>query len=160
MFSRLFPKQADNRFGGNRAALWLLGAFVALKLIMSTRSIFDTASIVVGDGIPLHSFGPAAAQQVLLLFALTGFGQLALALIALTVLVRYRSLVPLICLLLLAERIATRIIIQGYSPLTAESPSVVWVMAILLPALLGLALILSLLPAGSQPISPNREGSR
>lgn len=152
MLSRLFPKQVDNRFDGHWAALWFLGAFVALKLIMSIRSVFDTASVVAGDGIPLESFGPVAAQQVLMLFALMALGQLALALVALAILVRYRALVPLICLLLLAERIASRLVIQSYFGLDATSPLIVWIMAVILPALLVLALALSLISPRRHPM--------
>ena len=146
MLERLFPRQVDNRFDGHRAALWFLWAFVVIKLAMSTNSILNTARIATGDGIPLESFGPAAAQQVLMLFALMALGQLALALVALTILVRYRALVPLICLLLLAERIASRMIIQSYSGLDATSPLIVWIMAVMLPALLVLASVFSLIP--------------
>jgi len=144
IFDRLLPRHVDNRFGGYRAALWFLGAFIVLKLVMSVRSILDTASVVTGDGIPLGSYGPAAAQQVLLLFALMALGQLMLALTALAVLIRYRSLVPAICLLLLCERIASRLIILGHPGAGGANP-VVWIMALALPALLLIALILSLL---------------
>ena len=147
MLDRLFPRQVDNRFDGHRAALWFLGAFVFVKLAMSTNSIINTARIVTGDGIPLESFGPAAAEQVLLLFALMALGQLTLALVALIILIRYRALVPLICLLLLAERIAGRLIIQSYSGLDAASPLIVWIMAVLLPALLAFAVVFSLIPS-------------
>ena len=44
MLDRLFPRQADNRFPGHRAALWLLGVYVALKLVMSSNSIFNAAA--------------------------------------------------------------------------------------------------------------------
>ena len=147
MLNRLFPKQVDNRFDGHRAALWLLGLFIALKLVMSVNSIFNTASIATGDGIPLDSFGPEAAREVLTLFALMALGQLMLALIALTVLLRYRALVPFICLLLLGERLAGRLIVQSLAVAGAESPPVVWFMAVALPTLLILALALSLIPA-------------
>lgn len=147
MLGRLLPSQVDNRFEGHRAALWLLGLFVALKLVMSVNSIINTASIATGDGIPLDSFGPAGARQVLMLFALMALGQLVLALVALTVLVRYRSLVPFICLLLLAERLAGRLIMQSYAVPGAETPPVVLFMAVALPALLVLALALSFVPA-------------
>lgn len=157
MLNRLFPKQVDNRFEGHRAALWLLGTFVALKLVMSVRSIIDTASIVTGDGIPLESYGPAAARQVLLLFAVMAVGQLALAVTALTVLLRYRALVPLICLLLLAERLIGRLVTLSYAEAGAPSTPIVLIMAILLPALLAAALILSLIPA-RRPGRPPRPG--
>ena len=104
MLNRLLPSHADNRFEGHRAALWLLGLFIALKIVMGVNSIFDTESVAVGaDGIPLNSYGPAAARDVLTLFALTSLGQLMLALVGLTVLVRYRSLVPLVFAAFLGE---------------------------------------------------------
>ena len=116
MLNRLFPRQVDNRFDGHRAALWLLGLLIALKLAMSLNSIVNTASVAAGaDGIPLASFGPAAARQVLLLFALMALGQLTLTLIALAALIRYRALVPFIYLVLLGEHIARRVIVQSYT---------------------------------------------
>ena len=75
--NRLFPTQVDNRFEGHRAALWLLGLFVALKLAMSVNSLLNTAAVASGaDGLPLDSFGSAAAQTVLMLFALLSLGQM------------------------------------------------------------------------------------
>ncbi len=158
MLNRLFPRQADNGFDGHRSALWLLGLFIALKLVMSVNSIFNTASIATGDGIPLDSFGPAAAREVLTLFALMALGQLALALVALTALIRYRALVPFIYLLLLGERLAGRLIVQSHAVAGTGSPPIVWFMAVALPTLLILGLALSLIPArGKRAHSLNME---
>jgi len=148
MLERLFPRQADNRFDGLRPALWLLGLLIALKLVMSVRSIFDTASVAAGaDGIPLDSFGPAAAREVLLLFALMALGHLVLELIALTVLIRYRALVPLIYLMLLGEHLARRLIAQSYRVAGTESTAIAWYVNYGLLTLLALGLVLSLIPA-------------
>ena len=148
MLNRLFPRQADNRFDGHRAALWLLGLFVALKLVMSLNSIFNTASVAAGaDGIPLDSFGPAAAREVLTLFALMALGQLALALIALAVLIRYRALVPFIYLVSLGEQIARRFIVQAHEAARTESSPAVGYVIYAVLALLALGLVLSLIPA-------------
>lgn len=149
-FDRLLPTQVDNRFEGHRAALWFLGTFIALKLAMSVRSIVDTASVVTGDGIPLGSFGPAAGREVLTLFALMALGQLMLASIALIILLRYRALIPSICLLLLIERVASRLIIWRDTVPGDQPAPIVWIMAVLLPSLLVLALIFSLLPGGQR----------
>ncbi len=148
MLDRLFPKQIDNRFEGYRAALWLLGLFIALKLVMSVNSIFNTASVASGaDGIPLDSFGPAAAREVLLLFALTSLGQLTLTVIALTALIRYRAMVPFIYLALLGGQLARRLIVQSYVVARTESVPVGWYVTFGLLALLTLGLVLSLIPA-------------
>ena len=152
MLERFLPGQADNRFEGRRAALWLLGLYIALKLVMGFNSIFNTASVAVGaDGIPLDRYGPAAANDVLLLFALTSLGQLVLALIALTVLIRYRALVPFIYLVLIGESVARRLIALTHDvtrPGDAPAPYIVYGLL----ALLVLGLVLALLPARRRQI--------
>lgn len=148
ILEQLLPRQADNRFAGHRAALWLLGLFIALKIVMGVNSIFNTQSVAVGaDGIPLDSYGPAAARQVLTLFALTALGQLTLALVGLTVLVRYRSLVPFMFVVLLAEQIARRLIVQSYAVVRTDGGSTGLYINLGLMALLALGLLLSLIPA-------------
>ena len=148
MLSRLLPTPADNRFEGHRAALWLLGLFIALKIVMGVNSIFNTEAVAAGaDGIPLDSYGPAAARQVLTLFALTSLGQLTLALVGLTILVRYRSLVPLMFLVFLGEQIARRLIVQGFAIVRTDGGSPGLYINLALMALLALGLLLSLIPA-------------
>ena len=147
MFNRLFPAQADNRFTGHRSALWLLGLYVALKLVMGVNSILNTASVAAGaDGIPLDRFGDEAAREVLKLFASTSLGQLTVALIALAILVRYRALVPLIALVLLGEHLARRAIVQSYAAAGTEGSAVGLSINLGLLALLALTLALSLIP--------------
>lgn len=147
MLARLFPRQVDNHFEGYRAALWLLGLLVALKLVISLNSIFNTASVAgAADGIPLNSFGPAAASAVLMLFALMSLGQLALSLIALTALIRWRALVPLIYLVLLGEQLARRFIVQSYAVARTDGTSFGWYLNIAILAVLALGLVLSLAP--------------
>ncbi len=116
MLERLLPRAIDNRFAGHRAALWLLGLYVALKLVMSLNSIFNTASVASGaDGFLLESYGGEGARAVLMLFALVAVGQLALALVGVLALVRYRAMVPLVFLLLLAEHAARRVVVDSYA---------------------------------------------
>lgn len=147
MLDRLFPRQVDNTLHGHRAALWLLGLFIALKLVMSVNSIVNTESVAVGgDGLPLDSFGPAAAQTVLMLFALVSLGQLALAVIALIALLRCRAMVPFIYLVLLGEQLARRFVVQNYAVARVESTPIGWYVNFGLLALLTLGLALSLMP--------------
>ena len=148
LLNRLFPKQVDNRFDGYRAALWLLGLFVALKLAMGINSILNTASVAGGaDGIPLDRYGPAAAREVLMLFALTSLGQLVLALVALTILIRYRTMVPFIYLVLIGEQLARRLIVQSYEVARPEGAAGGWYINIGLIAVLAIGLLLSLTPS-------------
>jgi len=154
MLSRLFPAQADNRYDGHRSALWLLGLLIALKLVVSVNSIFNTAAVAAGaDGIPLDSYSPAAVRDVLTLFALTGLGQLALALIALTALIRWRALVPFLYLVSIGEQFARRLIVQEYAIARPESSPIVWYVTYGVLALLALGLVLSLIPTRAEPRS-------
>ena len=148
MVERLFPRQVDDRFEGHRAALWLLGLLVALKLVVILDSIFNTASVAPGaDGIALDSFGPPAASEVVTLFALTALGQLVLALIALAALVRWRALVPFVYLVLLGEQLARRAVVEANEVARAAGSPVAWYVAWGVLVLLALGLALSLLPA-------------
>jgi len=152
LLDRLLPRQADNRFGGLRAALWLLGLLIFVKLAMSLNSIFNTRSVAAGaDGIPLDSFGPAAAREVLLLFALMALGHLALTLTALVALLRYRALVPFVYLVLLAEHVARRAIGLSYAAPGARLTDVAWYVNYGLLGLFALGLALSLVPARPRP---------
>jgi len=148
VLSRLFPGRIDNSFAGYRAALWLLGLFIAMKLAMGLNSILNTASVAQGaDGLPLDRYDPAAAQAVLLLFALVALGQLMLALVALAALVRWRALVPFLYLVLLIEQVVRRLIVQGHAvERTGDTPAG-WYVNVGLLVLLTLGLILSLTPA-------------
>lgn len=148
MLDRLFPRQIDNRFQGHRAALWLIGLLVALKLIVSLNSIFNTASVAAGaDGIPLASYGPAAAREVLNLFALSALGQLALTVIALAALIRWRALVPFLYLVMLAEQVARRFVIQSHDLVRAAPSPVAFYVVYGTLAIIAFGLLLSLLPA-------------
>ena len=148
MLGRLFPAHLDNRFRGHRAALWLLALFVALKLVMSLNSIFNTAAVAAGaDGIPVASFAPAAARAVLMLFALMSLGQLMLALIALASLVRWRSMVPFVYLLLAVEQLARRLIVNGHAVARTDGTPVGWYVNVAILTLLALGLALSLVSA-------------
>ncbi|MEO6582185.1 MAG: hypothetical protein ABIN68_05190 [Sphingomicrobium sp.] len=127
--------------------MWLLGLLIALTLVVSVNSIFNTASVAAGaDGLPLDSFSPAAARTVLMLFALDAVGQLALSLIALVALVRYRAMVPLIYMLVLAEQLGRRFILQSYAvPRAPIEPATPYIVLGVL-ALVALGLVLSLAP--------------
>ena len=161
MLQRLFPPHADNRFQGLRPSLWLLGLLLFLKLLMSFNSIFNTESVAVGaDGIPLASYGPDAAREVLMLFALMALGHLAITLIGLVVLIRYRALVPLIYLVLLGEMLARRAIVWTYSAPGAKSAEIALLVNYGLLAFLALGLALSLVPARRERRAADGEDAR
>ena len=146
MIERLFPRHVDNRFQGHRAALWILGVLLFLKMAMSLNSILNTRQVAAGaDGIPLDSFGAAGARQVLLLFALMALGHLFLELAALAVLIRWRALVPFIYLLLLGEHVARRLVVWSYSAPGSASTDIALIINSGLFGLMLAGLLLSLM---------------
>lgn len=150
--SRLFPREVDNCFAGYRAALWLLALLVTLKLVMSINSIFNTAAVAQGaDGIPLDTYGTAAAGTVLMLFALMSLGQLTIALFSAAVLIRWRAMVPFTYLLLIGEHLARRFIVQSYSVARTENMPAWANVNYAILALLVLGLVLSLARRDKHP---------
>ena len=148
MLTRLFPCQFDNRFDGWRTALWILGLLLFLRLAMSINSIVNTESVAAGaDKFPLDSYGADGARAVLMLFALRALADLMLALVGVLALVRYRSMVPLVFLLLATEQVARRVIVQSYAIARSEPAAAAYVVNYGMIALLFCGLLLSLLPA-------------
>ena len=117
MFERLFPKIIDNHFSGHRFALWL---FYPITLITVVRSLIH---IFRSDGgaqsiatIPLDSFTAAGSTSLIAIFAQWGLSQLLMGGLFALVLFRYRSMIPLMYLLILIEY-AGRIGIGAMKPI-------------------------------------------
>jgi hypothetical protein len=162
LLRRLFRPQFDNHYQGHKSALWLLGLFVALKLVVSLNSIFNTASVAAGiDGFPLASYGGDGARAVLMLFALDAVASLMLALVGLVALLRYRAMVPFIYLLAVIEQIGRRAVIQGYAIERASQPWAVSYVIVAVLALLVLGLLLSLFggPAAAADRTSSSDGA-
>ena len=95
---------------------------------------------------------------MLLLFALMALGQLAITLIALIALIRYRALVPFIYLVLLGEQLARRLIAQSYAAPGAQITDIAWYVNYGLLTLLALGLVLSLIPGRREHADRHGEG--
>ena len=146
MLGRLFPRQFDDRFQGHRAALWLLGLYLALKLVMSFRSVLDAAAVAAGpDRFPLDRYGGEGTSAVLMLFALNAYGQLILVLLGAAALLRYRAMVPFVFLLLLLDQAGRRVVTATYEIQRSFSASGGLSISLALLAILVLGFALSLL---------------
>jgi hypothetical protein len=113
MLSRIFPRQFDNAYRGHWLALWLLVPVMLMRAVEGVNSIVMTRQVATGaDGIPLASYDPAAAATVVALFALLGLYGLILPLLGTMALIRYRTMVPLLYLLLLLVQLGSRAILM------------------------------------------------
>jgi len=150
MIARLLPREA-NGYAGLKAALWPLGLYIAVKLLMSVNSLLNTRSVVTGaDGFPLDRYGQGGAEAVLMLFSALALGQLALIAVALLAMLRYRALVPVVTLVLIAEHLGRRAIIGAYAITRTADASAAGIINGVLLGLLILALTLSLWPRRPQ----------
>lgn len=114
MLNRLLPKTINNVFPGHPVALWM---FVFLTVVTIGRSL---AHILLPDGgaqsiatLPLDTYTEQGADAVILVFALWGLSQLLLGILYVIAFLRYRSLIPLLWLLVIVEY-AARIIIGEF----------------------------------------------
>src|SRR4051812_23976131 len=115
MLSRIFPRTIDNVFRGHWLALWLFGFYILIKLVQGTESLLQARNTAVNaDGLPLASYGSAAADTVVGMFALLGLNLLVLPLIGVLALVRYRAMVPLLQLVFLLLYAANRLVHSFY----------------------------------------------
>jgi hypothetical protein len=138
----LFPAQADNTIRGGKVPVAIFAALAALSLIRSCIHVFAPdggAGSIAGMDLSV-----AGASGIVFAFGLWGSAQLIYALIQLAVVVRYRSLVPAMYLLLFGETLL-RMLVGHLKPVTfAHTPPGAIGNYVLLPlSLLMLALSVS-----------------
>jgi hypothetical protein len=144
MLNPLLPARADNAYEGSRAAPVILGVLLLLRGAIALGSMFNGYTAASSaDGIPLSSYGAAATRTVLSLFALLGLANLVLCVVGIVVLVRYRSLVPLMFVLLLVQQLGRKLVLV-YLPVerVGAPPGNTINLVILLLMIVGLALSL------------------
>ena len=144
MRQQLLPASIDNNHRGHPLALWL---FYLATVVTLGRSL---AHIFLADGgaqsiatIPLDQFTGGGAATVISVFALWGLSQLLLAGIMVLVALRYRSMIPLMYVLILIEY-GGRIAITLAKPLLTVStpPGATGNFMFILLAIVGLVLSL------------------
>lgn len=121
--NRLFPQRIDNTYRGYRIALVLFGIVVAVRALQSVLIIVNGHSVAQSaDGIPLETYPAAAAQTILAIFAISSLNRLMISLIGAVVLVRYRSAVPLMFVVLALSYLGGQIILRFVPIVTAGTP--------------------------------------
>ena len=97
----LFPAKADNTIRGSKIPFYIFTLYAILSTARSCIHLFAPdggAGSIAGMDLSV-----AGAQGIIFAFALWGSSQLLFALIQLLVVIRYRSLVPLMWLMLILE---------------------------------------------------------
>lgn len=96
----ILPRTADNRYKGNKIALWV---FILLAVVSTGRSIIHFLAPDGGAGSIAGLDLTQGAENIIFVFGLWGLSQLLYAFIQLLVAFRYRSLIPLFYLILFFE---------------------------------------------------------
>ena len=95
MLESLLPQSIDNNYPGRKLALWIFGFVVLVRALQSVMIIFNGYNTARNaDGIPLERYPTDAAQTILAIFAISSLYRLIICLICAIVLVRYRSAIP------------------------------------------------------------------
>lgn len=104
IYSKLLPTKITNQYSGNKIALYFFVAIVSITIVRSLIHIFsfDGGSQSIA-GFPLDNFPQEAGSIIILMFCLWGISQLIIGIIYLIVLIRYKSLLPLMYVLLFIE---------------------------------------------------------
>ena len=116
----LLPKTIDNDYKGSKAPLYLFYLVIPYTIIRSLIHLFspDGGAQSIAT-IPLHSFTKNASDTIIHLFAEWGLSQLLFGFLYIVVLIKYKSLIPLMYLFLIIEY-STRLFLGFYKPLDLE----------------------------------------
>jgi len=120
IFKIIFPDQIDNILRGNRIPYYVFTIYVLVSLI---RSFIHLLAPDGGAGsIAGMDLNVTGADGIIFAFALWGSSQVLFALMQLLVVIRYRSLVPLMYLFLIFE-VLLRQLVGAMKPVTfAHTP--------------------------------------
>ncbi len=104
ILERLFPARFDNVYRGNRIALWAFYPLTAVTLWRSQHHLLapDGGAQSIAT-IPLDTYTSGASATIVAIFAQWGLVQLLLGLLMLLAAARYKSMVPLLWLIVFLE---------------------------------------------------------
>ena len=142
----LLPAQIDNHYRGLKISQYAFFLITAVTLVRSLIHVFapDGGAQSIAT-IPLDSYSAEAASTVILMFSLWGLSQLLMGIVYLTVYCKYKSLIPMMYVLLIVEY-AGRLLLGQLKPIvtvgTAPGSVGNWIMVPVCVVLL----VLSLLP--------------
>ena len=142
---KLLPNPVDNCFRGIKISQY---AFLLITFATIVRSLIHVFALDGGAQsiatIPLASYSAQAAATVILMFSLWGLSQLLMGIVYLGVYLKYKSLIPMMYVLMIVEY-AMRIVIGQMKPIitmgTAPGSIGNWIMVPVCAILLALSLI-------------------
>ncbi len=97
MLKTLFPKVADNNYKGHKIAKWVLMIYVFKSFFSGSVHLFapDGGAQSIAS-IALDQFTQGGSDTVITIFGMWGLEQLVIGIIAVVILLRYKSLIPML----------------------------------------------------------------
>ena len=112
----LFPNSIDNDYKGNKLPMYLFYLVTAYTVIRSIiHLVFPDGGAQTIATIPLHLYSKDASDTIIHMFSEWGLSQLLFGLFYIVVLIKYKSLIPLMYLFLVLEY-STRLLLSFYKP--------------------------------------------
>ena len=121
---KLIPETIENKIPSKKIVYYFFWLLIGFNLFRSLEHIFaEDGGAESIAGIPLSSYSPEAANNIVSIFAQWGFSQLVLACILLLIVLKIRELIPLMLLIIALENLF-RAGIGFYKPLiiSADPP--------------------------------------
>lgn len=124
MLKILLPEKADNTYKGYKITRWLLYLYILKSFFAGCVHMFATDGGAMSIGsVTLDAFSQGGADSVITMFGLWGMEQFVIGVIALIIIRRYQSLIPLLWGIYTLEyfgRFASRFFTPGL--VTANTP--------------------------------------
>ncbi len=119
LMNKLLPRNINNNYTGYKFAKYFFYALTALTLWRSQHHLFaaDGGAQSIAT-IPLDTFTKAGAATVIGIFSLWGLSQLIIGILYLITSLRYRSMIPLMYLLMFVEYLVRATYIPAFKPIT------------------------------------------
>jgi hypothetical protein len=156
MIDLLFPRVIDNRFRGQWLGYGLLGLVLFVKLGIAVISIVAPHVANQADAIDASTYSQAALRDAATTTALLGLLHLCIGAFGVLAMIRYRAMVPLIHLWLLAEFLGRRVILELYPMQRMPGPSSGSLVNLVLLSMMALGLALSVWPRRGAPVRLGR----
>ena len=103
---KLIPEKIENKIPKNKFVYYFCWLLAVFNFFRSLEHIFaEDGGAESIAGIPLSSYSPEAANNIVSIFAQWGFSQLVLACILLIVVLKIRELIPLMLLIIALENL-------------------------------------------------------
>jgi hypothetical protein len=144
IIQRIFPKSADSTYSGANVAYYIFAFIAIVSFIRSLIHVFlpDGGANVIA-GLDLS----AGSENIIFAFGLWGVSQVVYALIQLLVAFRYKSLIPLMYIILIIETLGRMMVGIIKPPILFHTPPGGFANWILLP----LAIVMLMLSLKQKP---------